>query len=182
MVQKLIETVKTRQQISLVISALEPGFLALIKDLNGNHVVQRCLQCFTTEDSKVIHILLIRSLCISFHDLGGVYKPYKNGRITYLVIFRSSFSQLLKIIDSRSYYLCLQIIDLEAIIVFANTSVDLHFNMFVCIAIISGMLEITIIVWVHAIAFILSKFPLRHMFYVACFQHYFEIIYSLLAS
>ncbi|KAI3445727.1 hypothetical protein Pfo_002392 [Paulownia fortunei] len=55
-VQKLIETLKTRQQISLVISALEPGFLALIKDLNGNHVVQRCLQCFTTEDSKFIFV------------------------------------------------------------------------------------------------------------------------------
>ncbi|KAK4491217.1 hypothetical protein RD792_001950, partial [Penstemon davidsonii] len=55
-VQKLIETLKTRHQISLVISALEPGFLALIKDLNGNHVVQRCLQCFTNEDSKFILI------------------------------------------------------------------------------------------------------------------------------
>ncbi|KAL8521103.1 hypothetical protein ACS0TY_011592 [Phlomoides rotata] len=55
-VQKLIETVKTRQQISIVISALEPGFLALIKDLNGNHVVQRCLQCFTAEDSKFIFV------------------------------------------------------------------------------------------------------------------------------
>ncbi|CAA2969518.1 pumilio homolog 7, chloroplastic [Olea europaea subsp. europaea] len=55
-VQKLIETLKTRQQISLVISALEPGFLALIKDLNGNHVLQRCLQCFTNEDSKFIFV------------------------------------------------------------------------------------------------------------------------------
>ncbi|KAL2477477.1 putative pumilio-like protein 10 [Forsythia ovata] len=55
-VQKLIETLKTRQQISLIISALEPGFLALIKDLNGNHVVQRCLQCFTNEDSKFIFV------------------------------------------------------------------------------------------------------------------------------
>ncbi|KAL3617269.1 hypothetical protein CASFOL_038814 [Castilleja foliolosa] len=55
-VQKLIETLKTRQQILLVISALEPGFLALIKDLNGNHVVQRCLQCFTTQDSKFIFV------------------------------------------------------------------------------------------------------------------------------
>lgn len=54
MVQKLIETLKTRQQISLVISALEPGFLALIKDLNGNHVVQRCLQCLSNEDNKVL--------------------------------------------------------------------------------------------------------------------------------
>ncbi|GMJ06778.1 hypothetical protein HRI_004347000 [Hibiscus trionum] len=53
-VQKLIETLKTRQQISLVISALEPGFLSLIKDLNGNHVVQRCLQCLSSEDNNFI--------------------------------------------------------------------------------------------------------------------------------
>ncbi|KAE9599343.1 putative armadillo-like helical protein [Lupinus albus] len=52
-VQKLIETLKTWQQISLVVSALEPGFLALIKDLNGNHVVQHCLQCLSNEDNRV---------------------------------------------------------------------------------------------------------------------------------
>ncbi|GMI88357.1 hypothetical protein HRI_002505000 [Hibiscus trionum] len=55
-VQKLIETIKTRQQVSLVISALEPGFLSLIKDLNGNHVVQRCLQCLSSEDNKFIFV------------------------------------------------------------------------------------------------------------------------------
>ncbi|KAJ7946715.1 pumilio-like 5-like isoform X1 [Quillaja saponaria] len=55
-VQKLIETLKTRQQISLVISALEPGFLALIKHINGNHVVQRCLQCLSNEDNKFIFV------------------------------------------------------------------------------------------------------------------------------
>ncbi|XP_072971378.1 putative pumilio homolog 7, chloroplastic isoform X1 [Typha angustifolia] len=54
-VQKLIETLKSKQQISLVISALQPGFLDLMKDLNGNHVVQRCLQSFTAEDNKVIY-------------------------------------------------------------------------------------------------------------------------------
>eukprot|EP00268_Persea_americana_P059230 TRINITY_DN7245_c0_g2_i3.p1 TRINITY_DN7245_c0_g2~~TRINITY_DN7245_c0_g2_i3.p1 ORF type:complete len:829 (-),score=172.02 TRINITY_DN7245_c0_g2_i3:376-2862(-) len=53
-VQKLLETLKTRQQISLVVSALELGFLDLIKDLNGNHVVQRCLQCLSNEDNKFI--------------------------------------------------------------------------------------------------------------------------------
>ncbi|CAL0309511.1 unnamed protein product [Lupinus luteus] len=51
-VQKLIETLKTTQQISLVVSALEPGFLVLIKDLNGNHVIQHCLQCLSNEDTK----------------------------------------------------------------------------------------------------------------------------------
>lgn len=55
-VQKLIDTLKTRQQISLVISALQPGFLDLIKDINGNHVVSRCLQCFDVEDNKFIFI------------------------------------------------------------------------------------------------------------------------------
>ncbi|KAL5157063.1 putative pumilio 7, chloroplastic [Glycine soja] len=55
-VQKVIETLKTRQQISLVVAALEPGFLALIKDLNGNHVVQHCLQCLSNEDNKFIFV------------------------------------------------------------------------------------------------------------------------------
>ncbi|XP_054776345.1 putative pumilio homolog 7, chloroplastic isoform X2 [Prosopis cineraria] len=55
-IQKLIETLKTRQQISLVVSALEPGFLALIKDLNGNHVIQRCLQFLSNEDNKFIFV------------------------------------------------------------------------------------------------------------------------------
>ncbi|KAJ4950517.1 hypothetical protein NE237_027349 [Protea cynaroides] len=53
-VQKLIETLKTKQQILMVILALEPGFLELINDLNGNHVIQRCLQCLSNEDNKFI--------------------------------------------------------------------------------------------------------------------------------
>ncbi|KAG6479547.1 putative pumilio homolog 8, chloroplastic [Zingiber officinale] len=53
-VQKLIETVKTKQHISLVISTLRLGFLDLIKDLNGSHVLQRCLESFTAEDNKFI--------------------------------------------------------------------------------------------------------------------------------
>ncbi|KAI3962965.1 hypothetical protein MKW92_012763 [Papaver armeniacum] len=53
-VQKLIETLKTREQITHVISALEPRFLDLIKDTNGNHVIQKCLQCLSTDDNKFI--------------------------------------------------------------------------------------------------------------------------------
>lgn len=78
-VQKLIETLKTKQQISLVISALEPGFLALIKDLNGNHVIQRCLQCFPSEDSKVITHLNLYCACKVFITSRAPY-------ITFLVI------------------------------------------------------------------------------------------------
>ncbi|CAL9067662.1 putative pumilio homolog 7, chloroplastic isoform X1 [Musa acuminata AAA Group] len=53
-VQKLIDTLKTKKQIALVISAIQPGFLDLIKDLNGSHVLQRCLESFTPEDNKLI--------------------------------------------------------------------------------------------------------------------------------
>ncbi|XP_042486446.1 pumilio domain-containing protein C4G8.03c-like [Macadamia integrifolia] len=52
--QKLIETLKTKQQILMFILALEPGFLVLINDLNGNHVIQHCLQCLSSEDNKFI--------------------------------------------------------------------------------------------------------------------------------
>ncbi|XP_074586268.1 putative pumilio homolog 8, chloroplastic [Curcuma longa] len=53
-VQKLIDTVKTKHHISLVTSALRHGFVNLVKDLNGSHVLQRCLETFTTEDNKFI--------------------------------------------------------------------------------------------------------------------------------
>ncbi|RAL40662.1 hypothetical protein DM860_006732 [Cuscuta australis] len=53
-VQKLVETVKTSQQIALVVGALEPGFLDLATDLNGNHVIQRCLHSFTKEQNRFI--------------------------------------------------------------------------------------------------------------------------------
>jgi hypothetical protein len=54
-VQKLIETLTSREQKSLVISALGPGVVSLIKDLNGNHVVQRCLQRLGADDSQFIY-------------------------------------------------------------------------------------------------------------------------------
>ncbi|RDX58339.1 putative pumilio-like 7, chloroplastic, partial [Mucuna pruriens] len=53
-VQKLIETLNSADQISLVKSAIQPGFLDLIKDLNGNHVIQRCLQCLSCQDNQFI--------------------------------------------------------------------------------------------------------------------------------
>lgn len=54
-VQKLIETLTSREQRALVISALAPGVVSLIKDLNGNHVVQRCLQRLGPDDSQFVY-------------------------------------------------------------------------------------------------------------------------------
>ncbi|XP_077243027.1 pumilio homolog 12-like [Tasmannia lanceolata] len=41
-VQKLIETLTTPEQLSMVVSSLDPDIVTLIKDTNGNHVAQ-CL-------------------------------------------------------------------------------------------------------------------------------------------
>ncbi|KAK8921487.1 hypothetical protein KSP39_PZI020336 [Platanthera zijinensis] len=53
-VQKLIEKIKTRQEILLVTAALGSGVLRLIKDINGNHVVQMCLLSLEPEENKFI--------------------------------------------------------------------------------------------------------------------------------
>ncbi|CAM6028749.1 unnamed protein product [Sphagnum balticum] len=53
-VQKLIETLKSQEQVAMVIAALADGVVELTKDLNGNHVVQRCLQKLSHEDSQFI--------------------------------------------------------------------------------------------------------------------------------
>ncbi|XP_065879381.1 pumilio homolog 12 isoform X2 [Euphorbia lathyris] len=50
-VQKVIETLKTQEQFSMVVSSLKPGIVTLIKNMNGNHVAQRCLQYLSPEYS-----------------------------------------------------------------------------------------------------------------------------------
>ncbi|KAK3030489.1 hypothetical protein RJ639_038795 [Escallonia herrerae] len=53
-VQKVIETIKTPEQFSIIISSLKSGIVTLIKNMNGNHVAQRCLQYLTPEYSEFI--------------------------------------------------------------------------------------------------------------------------------
>ncbi len=54
-VQKLIETLTSREQVALVVDALKEGVVKLIRDLNGNHVIQRCLQRLTPADLQFIY-------------------------------------------------------------------------------------------------------------------------------
>lgn len=54
-VQKLVETLSSLEQSKLVINALKPGIVLLIKDLNGNHVVQRCLQRLGASECQFIY-------------------------------------------------------------------------------------------------------------------------------
>ncbi|CAG8438234.1 8891_t:CDS:10 [Diversispora eburnea] len=54
-VQKMIEFLSTPKQIHFVIVALNPSVVTLIKDLNGNHVIQKCLHRLSSEDNQFIY-------------------------------------------------------------------------------------------------------------------------------
>ncbi|KAI4386308.1 hypothetical protein MLD38_004249 [Melastoma candidum] len=43
-VQKVIEMLKIREHKVMVVNSLKPGIVTLMKNMNGNHVAQRCLQ------------------------------------------------------------------------------------------------------------------------------------------
>lgn len=52
--QKMIEFVSTPQQVQLIIEALRFRVVELIQDLNGNHVIQKCLNKLTPTDAQFI--------------------------------------------------------------------------------------------------------------------------------
>ncbi|XP_027347637.1 pumilio homolog 1-like [Abrus precatorius] len=130
-VQKLIETLKTRQQISLAVSALEPGFLALIKDLNGNHVVQRCLLCLSNEDNKFIFVAAAKyCVDIAIHQHGCCVLQrcigHSSGEHREKLIAEISANALLLAQDQYGNYVVQFILDLR--IPSATTSISLQFE------------------------------------------------------
>ncbi|EIW86350.1 ARM repeat-containing protein [Coniophora puteana RWD-64-598 SS2] len=54
-VQKMIDFLSTRRQIHSIILALSLHVVVLIKDLNGNHVIQKCLNKLSPEDNQFIY-------------------------------------------------------------------------------------------------------------------------------
>lgn len=52
--QKMIEHISTPQQVHLIIEALRFRVVDLIQDLNGNHVIQKCLNKLTSLDAQFI--------------------------------------------------------------------------------------------------------------------------------
>lgn len=51
--QKMIEFISTPEQIQTVINALNGKVVELIQDLNGNHVIQKCLNRLSPDDAQV---------------------------------------------------------------------------------------------------------------------------------
>lgn len=54
-VQKTIDFLSTPHQIQSIIYALGTSVVTLIKDLNGNHVIQKCLNRLGAEDNQFIY-------------------------------------------------------------------------------------------------------------------------------
>ena len=51
--QKMIEFISTSEQIQTIINALDHRVVELIQDLNGNHVIQKCLNRLCCDDAQV---------------------------------------------------------------------------------------------------------------------------------
>ncbi|GAB4839441.1 hypothetical protein Ancab_028963 [Ancistrocladus abbreviatus] len=73
-VQKLLTHHSNQEQISLALAALRPGVVALIKDLNGHHVIQHCLNYFSAKENEAygaIRSMFSLSCAISFESSVG---------------------------------------------------------------------------------------------------------------
>ncbi|WCJ23402.1 pumilio 8 [Euphorbia peplus] len=66
-IQKFLDVCDEKQRLQIVLMVTEePGQLARIclntygtrADQNGNHVIERCLQCLSNEDNKTVYALL----------------------------------------------------------------------------------------------------------------------------
>eukprot|EP01062_Namystynia_karyoxenos_P026619 TRINITY_DN20625_c0_g1_i1.p1 TRINITY_DN20625_c0_g1~~TRINITY_DN20625_c0_g1_i1.p1 ORF type:complete len:747 (+),score=251.03 TRINITY_DN20625_c0_g1_i1:207-2447(+) len=55
LLQKIIETVGNHEQVQCIVQSVIYHAHSLIKDLNGNHIVQQCLQSFPPEVCQGIH-------------------------------------------------------------------------------------------------------------------------------
>lgn len=52
--QKLVELLNSKEEAKLVVEALSSDVVLLARDLNGNHVIQKCLQVLDPPDSQFI--------------------------------------------------------------------------------------------------------------------------------
>ncbi|KAI9228641.1 MAG: armadillo-type protein, partial [Piptocephalis tieghemiana] len=70
-VQKLIDYLSNGRQIALVVGALAPAVVTLIKDLNGNHVIQKCLNRLGPVDNQFIYdAVALHCIEVSTHRHG----------------------------------------------------------------------------------------------------------------
>ncbi|CAH2355808.1 suppressor protein Mpt5p [[Candida] railenensis] len=62
--QKIIDSLNNDYQLSLLIKGLKPYIIELIKDLNGNHVIQKILNKFSPQNCQFIYESILRDLIV----------------------------------------------------------------------------------------------------------------------
>ncbi|KAJ2553086.1 hypothetical protein EV175_003069, partial [Coemansia sp. RSA 1933] len=60
-VQKMIESLSCQEQIDAIIDALKDSVVMLIRDLNGNHVIQKCLGRLSSKNNQFIYDSVAKS-------------------------------------------------------------------------------------------------------------------------
>uniref|UniRef100_A0A060T4L6 ARAD1C41778p n=1 Tax=Blastobotrys adeninivorans TaxID=409370 RepID=A0A060T4L6_BLAAD len=59
--QKMIESISNQTQVDLIVGALQSSVVRLIKDLNGNHVIQKCLHKLSPQGAQFIYDVVCRN-------------------------------------------------------------------------------------------------------------------------
>lgn len=59
--QKMIESISNQDQVDLIVGALQSSVVRLIKDLNGNHVIQKCLHKLSPQGAQFIYDVVCRN-------------------------------------------------------------------------------------------------------------------------
>ncbi|GAU36516.1 hypothetical protein TSUD_316420 [Trifolium subterraneum] len=70
-VEKLLEKITTRQQRTLIMSALTPSAILMSKDINGHRVVLYCLKSFPQDETKQFLYLLAKNTLSIARDKTG---------------------------------------------------------------------------------------------------------------
>lgn len=69
--QKIIDHINSDYQTALIVNGLSGYVIDLIKDLNGNHVIQKCLNKFLTRDCQFIYEQIAHNIVtVSTHKHG----------------------------------------------------------------------------------------------------------------
>ncbi|KAG2230608.1 hypothetical protein INT48_009598 [Thamnidium elegans] len=84
-VQRMIEFLTLPEQIEKIIQALSPNVVTLIKDINGNHVIQKCLHRLSSTDKQFIYDAKQLVNEIIRHALTLVQDPYGNYVVQYVL-------------------------------------------------------------------------------------------------
>ena len=70
-VQKMIECNDSERQVTAICGAIQPRIMELIQDMNGNHVIQRCLASLPADRSSFIFTTVVKEcLAVSCHRHG----------------------------------------------------------------------------------------------------------------